>query len=426
MRHLLHRFTSRWQATDLLSIPDFRNLWISNTIWWQARWMEELIVGWVVLELTDSASMVALISFARMAPFMVFGPFFGTIVQYASYRWMIVHAQYINLVINGIFSILALTGLLEFWHIALGSVCVGMGSAVDWSSRRAIIPDLVGKHRTTDAMVLETVPQNISRVFGPLMSGVLLEFLGTAGGFLFLFGSYIIQIIYLLRLSPATDKKEAKNTEDSPLKNLMVGLRYVWKIDRIWGVLVITFFMNAFAFSYTVLMPVFARDILNQGPLGLGILAAGVGIGSLPGVALINALKRYGQDGWVYAGSSLLNAVAIMIFALSTSYPLSLAMLILAGVGQAGFSVMQSSIILQSASDAMRARVMGTLVLAIGGGPPGRLAIGAVATAFGAPFALCGSAGIAAVGIIGGLLRLGGLRGKGRAREERKEGRKAG
>jgi hypothetical protein len=101
-------------------------------------------------------------------------------------------------------------------------------------------------------------------------------------------------------------------------------------------------------------------------------------------------------------------------------------MLILAGVGQAGFSVMQSSIILQSASDAMRARVMGTLVLAIGGGPPGRLAIGAVATAFGAPFALCGSAGIAAVGIIGGLLRLGGLRGKGRAREEGKEGRKAG
>ena len=414
MQRRLHAFASRWQATDLLSIPDFRNLWIANSIWWQARWMEELIIGWVVLDQTDSASMVGLISFARMAPFMLFGPFFGTIVQYASYRWMIVHSQYINLVVNGLFSILALSGVLAFWHIAVGSVCIGLGSAVDWSSRRALIPDLVGKKRTTDAMVLETIPQNISRIFGPFMSGVLLEFFGASGGFLFLFTSYIIEIIFVTRLSSNTENKETKNTEISPLRSVMDGLQYARRHDRIWGVLVVTFFMNAFAFSYTVLLPVFARDILNQGPLGLGILAAGIGIGSLPGVALINALKRYGNGGWIFAGSSLLNAVAIMIFSWSTSFSLSLTMLILAGVGQAGFSVMQSSIILQAASDAMRARVMGTLVLAIGGGPPGRLAIGALAPAFSAPIALFLSTGVASVGIIGALFRLSGLRGKGK------------
>ena len=71
MQRRLHAFASRWQATDLLSIPDFRNLWIANSIWWQARWMEELIIGWVVLDQTDSASLVGLISFARMAPFML-------------------------------------------------------------------------------------------------------------------------------------------------------------------------------------------------------------------------------------------------------------------------------------------------------------------------------------------------------------------
>jgi MFS family permease len=241
MQRRLHAFASRWQATDLLSIPDFRNLWIANSIWWQARWMEELIIGWVVLDQTDSASMVGLISFARMAPFMLFGPFFGTIVQYASYRWMIVHSQYINLVVNGLFSILALSGVLAFWHIAVGSVCIGLGSAVDWSSRRALIPDLVGKKRTTDAMVLETIPQNISRIFGPFMSGVLLEFFGASGGFLFLFTSYIIEIIFVTRLSSNTENKETKNTEISPLRSVMDGLQYARRYDRIWGVLVVTF-----------------------------------------------------------------------------------------------------------------------------------------------------------------------------------------
>ncbi len=112
----------------------------------------------------------------------------------------------------------------------------------------------------------------------------------------------------------------------------------------------------------------------------------------------------------MFAGSSLIGSVSILAFALSTSYPLSVAMLICTGIGQAGFSVMQSSIILQSASDAMRARMMGALALAIGGGPLGRLQIGALATAFGAPLALSLSAGGAMAGIGGVLGKLPGFR----------------
>ena len=404
------RLGSRWKAARLLSIPDFRNLWISSSIWWQTRWMDELIIGWVVLELTDSAGMVALVSFCRMAPFMLFGPFFSTVVRYVSYRWLIVNAQFIYCIVNGLFWVLALLGDLAIWHVVTGSILIGLGSAYDWSCRRALIPDLVGKDRTTDAMVLETVPQNVSRLIGPLMSGVLLEFGGTKGGFLALFLLQIIQIAVIVRLSAEADRKDRKKGRLGPRKDLLLGFRYARRNPRISGVLIITFLMNAFAFSYQVLLPVFVRDVLFLGPLELGILGAGAGIGSILGIVLIDRLGQYYREGIVFTISSLLNAVATMIFALSISFPLSLAMLVLVGIGQTGFSIMQSSIILRSSSDAMRARVMGLLVLAIGGGPPGRLMVGALAGVLGAPVALALCAGVASLGVGSVLWRLGGLR----------------
>ncbi len=407
---MLARLGSRWKAAGLLSIPDFRNLWISSSIWWQSRWMDELIVGWVVLELTDSAGMVALVSFCRMAPFMLFGPFFSTVVRYVSFRWLIVNAQFINCIVNGLFWVLAFLGDLAFWHVVLGSICIGMGNAYDWSSRRALIPDLVGKDRTTDAMVLETVPQNVSRLIGPLMSGVLLEFTGVQGGFLALFLMQVVQIMVIVRLSAETDRKDRRKGRLGPRKDLLLAYRYSRRNPRISGVLVITFLMNAFAFSYQVLLPVFVRDVLFLGPLELGILGAGTGIGSILGIALIDRLGQYYQEGIVFTISSLLNAMATLTFALSTTFSLSLAMLILVGIGQTGFSIMQSSIILRLSSDAMRARVMGLLVLAIGGGPPGRLLVGTLAGIAGAPLALASCAGIASLGVVSVLWRLGGLR----------------
>ncbi|MCY4546490.1 MAG: MFS transporter [Gemmatimonadetes bacterium] len=407
---MLARLGSRWKAAGLLSITDFRYLWISSSIWWQTRWMDELIVGWVVLELTDSAGMVALVSFCRMAPFMLFGPFFSTVVRYVSYRWLIVNAQFINCTVSGLFWALAFFGDLAFWHIVVGSILIGMGSAYDWSSRRALIPDLVGKDRTTDAMVMETVPQNISRLIGPLMSGILLEFTGTKGGFLALFLLQIVQIAVIVRLSSDTDRTDRKKSRLAPWKDLLLAYRYSRRNPRISGVLIITFLMNAFAFSYQVLLPVFVRDVLFLGPMELGLLGAGTGIGSILGIALIDRLGRYYREGIIFTVSSLLNAVATLIFALSMSFSLSLAMLILVGIGQTGFSIMQSSIILRYSIDAMRARVMGLLVLAIGGGPPGRLLVGSLAGVVGAPLALATCAGVASMGVVSVLWRLGGMR----------------
>jgi MFS family permease len=406
----LQHLSARWKAAELLHIDDFRYLWMANALWWQCRWMEELIIGWVVLELTDSAGMVALVSAFRGAPFLLFGPFIGTVVQRVTYRWLIVRSQYINMAVAGALGLLGLFSTLAFWQVALGALLIGLGGAFDWTARRAMIPDLIGKERTMEAMVLENIPQNISRVLGPFLSGLVLEFLGIRWCFPVLWGFYMVGLYLVLKLSPATDRTDRGTGTASPWQDLREGLRYAWNNQRILGVLGITAFMNIFTFPFQSLLPVFARDVLHQGPQELGIMAASIGVGSFIGAGIVNRLKRYQQSGRVFAVGSLLSSVMIMAFALSSSYPLSLLLLFLNGVGQAGFSVMQSSIILESTPDEMRARVMGTLVLAIGGGPLGRLQIGAMATGFGTPLALCMSAGVAAFGVLLVTYRLPGFR----------------
>ncbi len=319
------------------------------------------------------------------------------------------YRQIINVLLFGTLSLLVLSGGPEFWHLAVGSILIGIGGAYDWSSRRALIPDLVGKDRTLDAMVLENIPQNISRVAGPFVSGLFLEFLGVEGGFPLLFVFHLIELALLSRMTDASDRSD-KNEIGSSWTDLKEGYHYIRRSQPIMGVLLITLFMNALTFPYQTLLPVFARDILNRGPIDLGILGACAGVGSFIGIVPVNWLKKYGRSGWVFAGSSLIGSLAIMGFALSESYTLSMVLLVLAGIGQSGFSVMQSSIILRSASDAMRARMIGALALAIGGGPLGRLQIGGLATILGSPLALALSAGAAIVGICGTLARLTGFR----------------
>ncbi len=168
----------------------------------------------------------------------------------------------------------------------------------------------------------------------------------------------------------------------------------------ILGTLAITVIMNAWAFPFQAILPVIARDVLGQGPTGLGMLGAASGVGGLAGLLLVNwGRERYSNEA-IFAGGSVLGCVGLMGLSLSTSLPLSLTALVVSGVGLAGFSIMQSSIILVEATDEMRSRAMGALVLAIGSGPLGRVQGGAMAVAWGAPLAVGSMALWAALGVV--------------------------
>jgi predicted MFS family arabinose efflux permease len=177
------------------------------------------------------------------------------------------------------------------------------------------------------------------------------------------------------------------------LRNLIEGLVYVFQTPMILGVLAVTVVMNLLGFPYQHMVPVVGRQVLGLGPLLTALLLAADGFGALIGSLIVASLGDVRRKGRLFVVGSILMMSAVLLFSLSQWYWLAFGLLFLAGAGAACFATMQSSLILTSASDAMRGRAMGTLMLAIGFGPLGALQIGALASVWGAPLAVTVSAG---------------------------------
>jgi MFS family permease len=393
-----------------LNLPDFRRLITSNFLWWGTRFMELTIVGWLVLELTNSPWQVAVIGFYRSAPFIFAGFVSGPIIDRLGRRRTIVWSQGINFIVSAIIALLIWFDWLAFWHLAVCSIIIGASWSLDWPARRALMPDLVGKARTVDALLLENFGQNLSRIIGPFAGGSLIAAAGPGGAYSVLAATAGVSFWLLLSLSNEPVPRRHQPGRISALRDIREGLRYVRHSQPILGTLLITMVMNLLAFPYMTVLPVFARDVLNQGPVGLGILGASSGLGAFVGFLMINRLHQRISHGWIFAAGSCFQCLMLLIFALSQSYPLSLLVLTLSGIGQVCFGIMQSSIILLTASDEMRSRAMGTLVLAIGSGPLGTLQIGALAETFGAPPALAVETALSALLIVMIIVLLPGLR----------------
>jgi MFS family permease len=372
--------------------------------------MEAIVVGWLVLELTDSPWLVAVAGFCRSIPLLLLGFVAGQISDRFGRRKVIVTAQSVNFAVMACLVLILALDVLALWHLYATAVVLGACWAMDWPARRALLPDLVGKERTVDAMLLENLAQGVSRIGGPALAGVLLAAYGATGAYvvmLTLSGLTLVNLTYLsMRPIPKTNRRPAA----SPWSVLGESLRYVGQNQPILGVMLITAAFNLWIVPYMTLLPVIARDVLNVGPAGLGYLGAAAGVGSFFGLLVIARVRRYFSNGWILLVGTVGMSVVLFVMANSTWYTLSWAMLFLAGMGQACFGIMQSSIILLTASDEMRSRTMGVLVLAIGSDPLGKLQTGALAQLWGAAAALSLLTVAAGVAIVGVGLALPGLR----------------
>ncbi len=380
-----------------LESPGFLRLWSSSLVWYLGRWMDVLLASWLALELTDSAWAVALVGFYRSVPVTIFGAFGGAIADRLDRRLLVIAAGIANCVASLAVAFLYLAGSLAYWHLAAANVLLGIAWAVDFPTRRAMVPDLVPRQQLLPAMVLDTVSMNVSRAAGPLIGGGLLAAISIPHAYIILGLIYAGGLLPLLGLRlPARSRTRAMPV----IRYLAEGLRYCQRSPAVRGVLLITLLMNALAFPYTQILAVFARDILFVGPVELGLLAAADGLGSLVGAAVLMSMSRLRRFGLVFALSSAGMCLALLVFSVSSVFAISLAALIVAGVAHAGFSTLQSTITLGSVGDELRGRVMGVLTLAIGGSTIGMLLVGGLAGTLGAPLAvgLMSGAGMALIG----------------------------
>ena len=332
---------------------------------------------WLVLEMTGSPFLVALVGFFGMIPLLLFGAFGGVLADRVDRRKLLRSTQLINLLAAVAMLALLITDTVQYWHSYLVVLVSGLGWAFDMPARRSMVLDVTGRAGVTNAMALDSVGMHASRMVGPAFAGVLIQTVGLTGGYFVIIALYAISLGFLmvLRLPP----REIPATSYSVVKNLVEGFIYVRTSRVILGTVIVTVLMNLLLFPYMQMVPVIAKETLDVGPGLMGILMGADGLGAIIGSVAIASFGQLRYHGRVYLGGSLIGLVLVLAFAASQWFAVSLPVLILLGLGTAGFGTMQSTIIVISASDEMRGRALGVISLAIGAGPIGALLIGAVA-----------------------------------------------
>ena len=350
------------------------------------RWMDVVVMGLLVLEMTDSAFQVALLFVFRWLPMLAFALISGMVADRAN-RWAIMMvSRMVAVATTGAILALVLTGAVEPWHVFIASFFLGWLFVLEFPSRRSLIYDLVGNDRIVSAMSLETINMTLGRFMGPFLAGLLIELTDFSGTYIVLMVVYIVAFVLILVM-----KGRGPVRAPSPYafwSTVSRGFKYSVNNSVIRSVLVITLIMNSMAFSVESLFPVVAKNHLGVGAGLTGILISAQAIGSLAAASVIASLAVVRYHGRIFALGLVLQLISLLFFALSPWYPVSFLMLMLAGLGAAGYSTMQSTIILISSEPEMRGTALGMLGQCIGVAAVGGLAVGVVANYFSAQAAV--------------------------------------
>ena len=364
----------------------FRLLWIGTVLSSTARWADLVVLGWLTLELTDSPLIVGIVAACKMAGYLV-GPFMGVLADRMDRRALLIIASLVNLVVTLAMLLLFVSGWLALWHIITLALLSSVTWALDNPTRQAFVPDLVEGDDLTNAIALTMVAIELTVIIGPALGGLLIPTLGMGGAYALISGIYLIDVVVLLLLKSV--KRASTEVHSSPLKSLMGGLRYVQSNQTVLTLLVIACLLNLFAAPYRhAFMPLFAYYVLDTGPTGYGMLTAMAGVGALAAGLWVVSLGNYKRKGRLLVWSSLAWPAALLLFALSTWYYLSLALVFIAGLTQAIAWTMIATLILSHTPTPMRGRVMGLRTGVVISLPFGNFFAGALAERFGAPFAL--------------------------------------
>lgn len=356
----------------------FRLLWPANFFSYVSRWMQMMLLFYLVAELTDNSPfLVSLVGFSGMIPLLLFGAIGGVLADRVNRRNLLIFTQAVNIAAGLFMLALIITEHLQFWHSYIAVLASGLGWAFDMPSRRSIVLDVTGRGGITNAMALDSVGMHASRMTGPVIGGALIAMTGIVGGYIAILTLYVVSVIFLsfIKLPPRQRTAGAPNI----IRNLVEGFSYVRGHRIILATVIVTVLMNLLLFPYMQMVPVIARETLNAGPGLMGFLMGADGAGAIIGSIAIASFGRLTYHGRVYLGGSLLGLMLVFIFAWSQWIELSLPVLVLLGLGTAGFGTMQSTIVVITASDEMRGRALGVISLAIGAGPIGALLIGLVA-----------------------------------------------
>ena len=372
---------------------NFRLFYVGQTTSLIGTWMQSLAQGWLVLQLTNSPFWVGLVSALGSIPVLFFSLPAGVYVDRSDKLRLVKICQALYAVEAALLTVLVWTNVIRAWQVAALAAIVGAIATVEIPARQALIVELVGKEDLTNAIALNSSAFNATRILGPTAAGLLVAHVGMAACFGINALSYVAVLVslFMMQLGPWTEPVRASRG----IEQIVEGMRFVRGDRSVFALVLNTAALSIFGFPFLVLLPVFARDVLDVGAQGLGVMTACIGIGAVISALGVAAVGNRVRRGAMVAWAGPMFGLAVAGFAYAGWYAVALIVLGLAGFAMVLNNAATNSLLQALTPDALRGRVMSIWsLLNVGFAPVGSLGLGALAERIG-PSAALGMGGAA-------------------------------
>ena len=376
-------------ARGAFRYPAFRRVWVTGVLIALAAWTERLAAGWLILTETASVFLTAASFAVRQAPGLIAAPIAGAISDRVPRNRLLGIAAACRAVLLALLALFALSGLEPLWVAFVLIALAGVGHAFETPSTQALVTDSVPRRAAMNAVALQSVGARAMGAMGGLLGGVVIANYGIpaalfAGAVVSLAGALVVGTMHpVARRGARTELRDR-----SILGDVADGLRVMFSVPLVRTLLALAVLVEMFGFAYHSVLPAVARNVLEVGEVGLGVLSMMAGVGSLAGVIALTAIGNVRRKGLLLIGITLGYGGFLLAFGSSGVFPLSLILMTGVGAMAAAFDAMQWVLLQQYVPDNMRGRAIGGWVFAIGFGWTGYLALGAVAEYVGVQWAL--------------------------------------
>lgn len=376
-------FKPKISPFSALKFREFRLFWVGLLISRIGSEMQVVAVSWQIYLLTNSPLSLGLIGLARFLPVALLSLPGGMTADLHNRRKIMIASQLVMTFVSVTLAFTTFTNNINPWLIYLLLALNSAAATFDTPARQAIVPSLVPKNYFMNAVSLNTIMWQTSIALGPSLSGFIIAYLGVGSIYVLNIFSFLVVILALLAMK--TIKHEVAKTARFTLTSIKEGLSYVVKKPIIYSTMLLDFFATFFS-SATVLLPIFAQDILRVGPQGLGILYAAPAIGGVLSGLIVSSLGHFKKQGRILISAVIVYGLATALFGFSKSFYLSLVFLALTGATDVISTILRNTIRQLNTPDYIRGRMVSVNMIFFMGGPQlGEAEAGILAAAVGAP-----------------------------------------
>jgi MFS family permease len=363
---------------------EFRLLWAGQAATAMAMWMDQVVRGWLIYELTNSPVQLGLVQGVQAIPLLVLSPIAGSVADRYPRKLQVVVAQVLAGVMYAVLALLIMTGRIRPWHVYATAFGMAIVQAFHPPARAAMVADAVPPCHLTNAIGLNSVMFNVARSTGPALAGFLIATLGMASCYTVQTAFYLVAVVWTTQLRPAPSASTSgcghAAREVSFGQSIVEGWAFSWRNEAVRAGLLITMCASLFIMPFTTLLPVFARDLLGVGATGQGGLLTAMGLGALCSAVLVASFGDRLPRGLLMLGGVTVYGLSVVAFAASHSFRLSLGLMTIIGLTHVSSYALVQTVIQTYSPSAFRGRTMAifhmsSVVVTLGSMLAGTLAV---------------------------------------------------